>query len=102
MGSTDEFFRGFAWPVPLAFAGVLAACRFEQGDLLYDSPHGYDRWSDALKPSRYGIEVTAPARATRTNAKNKEGEFAKNWKTTVEFTLTNYKATPEVNQVVTS
>jgi hypothetical protein len=44
-----EFFPGFKWAVSSAFSEPLGACRFEQGDLLYDTPDAYKgEWREAL------------------------------------------------------
>jgi hypothetical protein len=37
-----DFFPKFKWAVPHAFGDALAACRFEQGDILYDTLMAYE------------------------------------------------------------
>ena len=39
---SDNFLDGFLWAVPTAFSDPLAACRFEQGDILYDTKKAYE------------------------------------------------------------
>jgi len=37
-----DYFDGFSWALPNAFADALALCRFEQGDMLYDTRRAYE------------------------------------------------------------
>lgn len=88
--NTPTTFKGFAWPVPTAFASGLNQCRFERGDVFYASPKGYLIWEEALKNITYSLQVRFPARAT--GKVSAEGNvFAENWLSPVGFTVTNYK-----------
>jgi hypothetical protein len=92
--ATDEYFDGFAWAVPVAFADPLAACRFEQGDILYDTRQAYQgTWGEALPHIKYSLQVKSPMRGPGTKSeKEEESVFTDNWNMTVVFTLTDYKA----------
>jgi hypothetical protein len=91
---TDEYFDGISWAVPVAFAEPLAACRFEQGDILYDTRQAYDgTWGEALPHIKHSIQVKLPMRGTGTKSeKEEESVFTDNWNMTVVFTLTDCKA----------
>lgn len=93
--SSSEYFDEFAWAVPAAFADPLAACRFEQGDILYDTRRAYQgTWGEALPHIKYSLQVKSPTRGTSANKSENEDEsvFTDNWNMTVVFTLTDYKA----------
>jgi len=90
---TNEFFDGFSWAIPTAFAEPLAACRFEQGDVLYDTRRAYEGpWGEALPHIRYSIQVKSPLRgpATKTE-KEEESVFTDNWNQAVVFAFTEHK-----------
>ena len=91
--STSAFFDGFTWALPQAFAGPVAACRFEQGDVLYPTQSAYaapgkGRKSSA-RPSGWALQVRAPARSARSAASDKEGASRRsaNWVDEVELDL---------------
>lgn len=91
---TDEYFDKFSWAVPVAFAEPLAACRFEQGDILYDTRRAYEgAWGDALPHIKYSIQAKSPMRGPSTKSeKEEESIFTDNWNMPVVFTLTDHKA----------
>ena len=63
-----EFFKGFQWALPMAFADSLARAWFVEGDVLYDSAVAYDAsWSAALQAVEYTIQVRSPARSSEVN-----------------------------------
>ncbi|HEX4084408.1 MAG TPA: hypothetical protein VHY22_05845, partial [Chthoniobacteraceae bacterium] len=88
-----DFFPGFKWAVTTAFRDPLGACRFEQGDALYNTRSAYaGEWRDALAVLEYGIDITSPPRAQSAALKHEDsGVFERNWGTKVEFDLVNYK-----------
>jgi hypothetical protein len=90
----DDYFDGFSWAVPVAFAEPLAACRFEEGDILYDTRRAYEgTWGEALPHIKHSIQVRSPMRGPGTKPeKEEESVFTDNWNMTVVFTLTDYKA----------
>lgn len=58
-----QFFPGFRWAVPLAFADPVAGCRFEQGDVLYEKQEAYlQSWSEARQTGMQAIQVLSPSR----------------------------------------
>jgi len=100
---SDNFLDGFLWAVPTAFSDPLAACRFEQGDILYDTKKAYEgTWGEALTYITYSIQVKSPLRGIGTKIeKEEESVFSDNWNTTVEFTITDHKK-HETKEVATT
>lgn len=96
-GADSEFFDGFKWAIPRAFAAPLAACRFEQGDVLYDTPKAYEgEWASALKHIRHSVVVKWPLRGGSTKANEEQDSvFADNWNSRVELTMRDFKADEE-------
>jgi hypothetical protein len=71
-----RFFEGFAWAVPTAFAGALAAYRFEQGDVLHRSREAYDS-GGAPPPAAHpamALQILAPPRSARGAGPEAEGD----------------------------
>lgn len=93
-----HFLSGFAWPVPRAFASATAACRFEQGDVFFDTPDGYAAWK-ADRP-RFHVQVLDPPRTARSVPAESEGRFAANWSSPVTCEVRDRKAS--TTEVVTS
>lgn len=86
-----KFFSNFAWAVPFAFADALATCRFEEGDVLYDTPKAYeDNWLKAKKHIHHSLQVRYPARAGSRGMEIDGGLFQNNWNTKVCFDLYNH------------
>jgi len=72
--------RGFAWAVPRALSAAVSACRFEQGDVLYDDPAGYGPWRGAGDAPASIIQVLDPPRSARTPTGDSEGgRFQTSW-----------------------
>lgn len=85
----------FAWAVPSAFVRALASCRFELGDVIYDTMHGYDPWHVALKHLKYHIEVKYPVRSSSKTVQaepDADSVFRSNWGKTAEIYLKDYAA----------
>jgi hypothetical protein len=99
----EEYFEGFSWALPRAFAAPLAACRFELGDILYDTAKAYQgEWHTAQKHIRYSIEVKAPMRGGSTKSdEDQESAFADNWNSRVEFTLRDHQSDTDRHVVTT-
>ncbi|SCZ84221.1 hypothetical protein [Nitrosomonas mobilis] len=76
-----EFFSGFKWAVPRAFSDAVALCRFEEGDILYDTKKAYnDDWEKASQFIEHSLQVKYPARAVSGGATEKGGGvFGSNW-----------------------
>lgn len=86
-----EFFEMFAWALPKAFKDPLSICRFEQGDVLYDTRKAYQVWKEALKYLRYGIQVKFPERSTSRKAEQEaDSVFSSNWNQKAVIELTKY------------
>ena len=88
----DEFYTGFVWAVRKAFREPLASCRFEQGDILYDTRKAYEgTWGDALNHLRFSIQINSPMRGiTSKNKQDEDSVFADNWKQKIELDLVEY------------
>jgi len=85
-----DFFEGFSWAVPRALSGAVAACRFEQGDVLYSDPCGYDRWPGGGRDLRFQLQVLAPPKTARAlSSEQQGGRFSANWNSPVEFELSD-------------
>lgn len=75
-----EFFSNFTWAVPHAFSDAVGLCRFEEGDMLYDTAKAYEgEWGDAVKYINHSLQVRYPARATSGEKEKSGGIFEKNW-----------------------
>ena len=96
----EEFFQGFAWAIVTAFASSLNQCRFERGDILYDSPKGYERWDEALKHITFSLQVSYPPHSLG-RASKKQDVFGDNWRSQIVFTVTNHK-TKEIREVTST
>ena len=84
-----DLIRGFAWPLPSAFAAAVAACRFEQGDVLYSDAAAYGGWRDFVRRKGHHIQVLDPARSVRALAADAEGgRMLASWHSPVEIEIT--------------
>lgn len=110
----QDYFDGFQWAIPKAFKDALAACRFEQGDTLYNTQKAYETsWENALKHLEYAIRVELPVRGLKnrfksldsapsnnevyplqvvddTGKRNQDLIFTDNWNSDVSLSLTTY------------
>ena len=59
-----ELLSGFTWPVPRAFASAVSACRFEQGDVLYDAASAYAAADPGSGPGHH-VQILDPPRSAR-------------------------------------
>jgi hypothetical protein len=89
-----NFFPEFKWAVLHAFSNALAACRFEQGDVFYDTQLAYkDTWAEAEKHVNYSIQVKSPMRGSSTEViSNLESTFSANWASRVVFEFCDHRA----------
>lgn len=113
-----ELFTGFAWAVPRAFASAVAACRFEQGDVLYDDPIAYAgcgdagcgndadatsgeapgrdvglRWGDTVRRLGHAVQILDPPRSARNAPADAVGNrFDANWNSPVTYELCDFRA----------
>ncbi len=67
-------FEAFRWPVPRAFAGAVAASRFEAGDVLYRDARAYDALAGDALEGLSAIQVVHPPRSARTAPLEGEGD----------------------------
>ena len=83
----SKFFPSFSWAVPLAFSDAVNLCRFEEGDILYDSPLAYEKcWSTAFDRGASALQIKYPARSSSA-AKGAGAVFEKNWVSEVRVDL---------------
>ena len=98
-----EFFSGFKWAVPVAFSDAVALCRFEEGDILYDTQKAYDEeWGNAGKHIEYSMQVRYPVRVTSGASANEGGVFSSNWKSEARVELYRHLEQVGVGQIETT
>ena len=92
-----DYFDGFSWALPTAFADALALCRFEQGDMLYDTKRAYEgEWASALRYIRHRVEVTFPLRGGSVkSSESEDSAFEDNWNSKVVVRLIDHRASSE-------
>lgn len=91
-----EFFAGFQWAVPIAFSDAVSLCRFEEGDVLYDSELAYHHdWEKTSQFVEYSLQVQYPARATGEASEKGGSVFESNWTSAVRVDL--YKNFKKIN-----
>jgi len=92
-----DYFDGFAWALPTVFADALAMCRFEQGDVLYDTKRAYEgEWASAVRHIRHRIEVTFPLRGGSVkSSESEDSAFEDNWNSKVIVRLVDQRASSE-------
>lgn len=86
-----EYLEQFTWPVPKGFADAVAACKFERGDLLYNTRQAYEEgWN--LDNIDWILQVQSPSRgSTSTKAEDVKTVFADNWRSILILELTNVR-----------
>jgi len=83
-----KYLEGFSWAVPVAFLDAVGQCRFEEGDMLYDTPQAYDlEWAEARTHIQRSIQVRFPARMAGASDKESGSTFKKNWTSEVRLDL---------------
>lgn len=98
-----EFFSNFSWAVPQAFSDAVGFCRFEEGDVLYDTPRAYEgNWGEAVKHITFSLQVKYPARATSGGKENAGGVFEKSWSSTVQLELYKNQEKVGAGQIATT
>ncbi len=92
-----DYFDGFSWALPSAFADALALCRFEQGDVLYDTKRAYEgEWTSAVRHIKHRIEVTFPLRGgSAKSSETEDSAFEDNWNSKVVVRLVDHRASSE-------
>jgi len=98
-----EFFSGFTWAVPRAFSDAVALCRFEEGDILYDTKKAYnDDWEKASQFIEHSLQVKYPARVSGGATEKGGGVFGSNWGSEVRIDLYNNLEKVGVGQIQTT
>jgi len=91
-----EFFKGFSWALPTAFSDAISACRFVDGDMLYDTRKAYQQnWDLAKEHVLYSLQVMGPDGSQSAGAAGKGSIFKKNWNSEVRLDL--YRNHEKVN-----
>lgn len=97
-----ELISGFHWPVPRAFAGAIATCRFEQGDVIYSDPAAYTPGAGGCSAEGDWVQVLSPPKTTRVIAGQGAGaRFEGNWRSRVELALRSQSLGKTDNHVCT-
>jgi hypothetical protein len=79
-----NFFTGFEWAIPSAFADALGACQFSRGDTLYSSSIAYREWNKEfyeMDKGLYAIKILSPEAKP---APPSPSLFGNNWNTQAE------------------
>jgi hypothetical protein len=89
---SKEYFQQFEWALPVAFADPVGACRFEEGDLLYNSRGAYQTtWGEAQGLLKHCIQIKSPARGPRAKVEQaNESVFSDNWVQQVVLEMTEF------------
>jgi hypothetical protein len=86
--SEPVFFSAFEWPLPVFFSAAVAACRFEQGDVLYRDSRAYADWSRRVPKGSGAIQVLDPPRSARGTLLDSESDRRQaNWASEVRILL---------------
>lgn len=85
-----DFFPGFKWAIPKAFSDAISNCRFEEGDIIYDSEFAYNEWKDSLLKTNYYVKIKYPKRTTRSLIPENSSVQKANWNSTIRFELMNF------------
>lgn len=91
-GSDDlEFFLGLSWALPTGFRAALAGCRFDIGDVLYDSADAYLKsWGAPGSRLRHSIQVQRCYNATSAGGADTDEAFLNSWSDGIEIALTDH------------
>lgn len=104
-GIAVKFFERFKWAVPKAFSDAVALCRFEEGDILYDTKKVYrntGEWGNVAKYVKQSLQVKFPARATGGTGERSGGVFSRNWDSEVRLDLYEGMASTGIGQIETT
>ena len=97
-----EFFTRFSWAVPMVFSDAIANCKFEEGDIIYDSQPAYKEWRIASKSIRYGVQVKFPRRTLRVTKGKSDTVALANWNSEVKIELKKFFDEPSVQPINTT
>ena len=97
-----ECFEGFRWPLPVAFGAAVAACRFEQGDVLYRDPQAYQRLTGAIPCGLLGIQVLeSPPSATGDVIRGGTDRRRSSWQSAVRIALVDLASGESEERILT-
>lgn len=97
-----EFLPGFTWALPAAFSDAVFLCRFEEGDILYDTPLAYKgEWNNVKNEIQFFLQIRHPTRRY-SSASNGNGVFETNWNSEVRLELYKNHKMVTVGQIHTT
>ena len=95
-----EFIPGFKWALPKAFSDAVFGCRFEEGDMLYQTSSAYKTdWSK--KELDYFIQVAFPSRGG-SKTTGEAAVFEKNWNSEVRLDVYKNHEKISIGQIRTT
>jgi hypothetical protein len=97
-----EFFSEFSWAVPTIFSDAIADCKFEEGDILYDSQSAYQKWQSAVRSLEFCIKVKFPRRSLRVTKGKSESVALANWNSEVKIELKEFANDKPIERIVTT
>ena len=97
-----DFFSGFKWAVPTAFADAVFQCRFEEGDVLYDSKGAYGEWGKSKEQITNSIQIRYPSKVVGSLSSNEKNVLKRNWNTEVRLDLFKNMTKVEKGQIHTT
>jgi hypothetical protein len=88
----SDYYYGFKWSLPKAFADALSKCLFEVGDIIYDTPKAYSlSWSESKNIIKHSIQIKSiSASNIDLEEKSNESTFSENWNSEVVFDFYDY------------
>ena len=85
----SEYFSEFKWALSKSYTDPLSKCRFEQGDIIYDTSQAYSLpWGEAKQIIKSCVQIKSPSRnLTAITIENTETAFKNNWNSKVTLDL---------------
>jgi len=98
----NNYFPGFEWAIPSAFADALGACQFSRGDTLYSSSLAYREWNKEfyeMARGLYAIRILSPEAKP---APPSPSLFGNNWNTQAEVEVYKIGEQEDVKRFITT
>jgi hypothetical protein len=98
----NNYFPGFKWAIPSAFADALGACQFSRGDTLYSSSLAYREWNKEfyeMARGLYAIRILSPEAKP---APPSPSLFGNNWNTQAEVEVYKIGEQEDVKRFITT
>lgn len=104
--SDMKFIKGFNWAIPLSYNDAIASCKFEEGDIFYDTPKAYKQWDSALNAIKYSIQIKSIEEDEEDEKDEIEVKsisiFEKNWSSKIKVEITTYTQNFHKNRIITT